>query len=101
MRQRCRARDLPLLSLWKQTGRAGRTCLSGSIGSGAVVIEALIDDARRENVFGLLMSLEDADRIRRRVRLLSGGFPQVLRGSRLQRLRGHPSGWLVKRRDRI
>ena len=69
-------------------------------GGAFVAIEALIDDARRENVFGLLMSLNmliefgDAFDLFR-ARISSGAR------SRLQALRGHPSRRPVERGHRL
>ena len=70
-------------------------------GGALVAIEALIDDARRENVFGPAHVAEHAHRIRRRVRLFRRGLPQVVRRSRLQTLRSHPPRRPIQRGHRL
>ena len=55
-------------------------------GGAFVVIEALIDDARRENAFGLLMSHQHADRVRRCFRLHGFRLRRVVSRSRFSQL---------------
>jgi precorrin-6B methylase 2 len=68
-------------------------------GGAFVVIENIIDDARRENVFGLMMSLNHAHRVRRRLRLHRGRFQQMVQRGRLQESRDPAPGRSRQRRS--
>ena len=70
-------------------------------GGAFVAIEALIDDARRENVFGLLMSLNMLIEFGDAFDYSGADFRKMVRRSRLQALRSHPSRRPVERGDGV
>ncbi len=70
-------------------------------GGALIAVEALIDDARRENVFGLLMSLNMLIEFGEAFDYSGCGLQEVVHRSRLPTLRGHPPGRAVQRGDRL
>ena len=70
-------------------------------GGAFIAVEALIDDARRENVFGLLMSLNMLIEFGEAFDYSGADFREMVSRSRLQTLRSDPSRRALQRRDRL
>jgi hypothetical protein len=70
-------------------------------GGAFIAVEALIDNARRENVFGLLMSLNMLIEFGDAFDYSAADFEKMVPRSRLQALRSYQSCRSVECRDRV